>query len=334
VKDRIRVIFLASLSLALMLALPAQADTAVQALGRDFEFPQVIAGTPSKLSGFSGLQINSFVTSDGVRIAYWEAGNGRPLVFVPGWSSNGADYIYVMYLLSRHYHVFVIDPRNQGLSQHVDYGTRIARFAADLHEFVQHARLSSADFCGHSMGSSILWSYIDLYGTKGIRKLCFIDEPVSIYGHSDWSEAEMVNAGSITHSAEEMVAAFTRPPVDTTPKPEDDLFVRFAKRDSPYFANAKDFAQAVIKNDPNALGLVLFDHAMNDWRDVLRHKIDRPTAIFSGEYSRNLPSQRWMQSVIRGAVLYDYSKADQGDHFLAFKNPVKFTGDLREFLER
>jgi quercetin dioxygenase-like cupin family protein len=36
--------------------------------------------------------------------------------------------------------------------------------------------------------------------------------------------------------------------------------------------------------------------------------------------------------VIPGSVLYVYSKAEQGDHFLAFKNPFKFTKDLQAFL--
>lgn len=79
---------------------------------------------------------------------------------------------------------------------------------------------------------------------------------------------------------------------------------------------------------------VLCDHGSNDWRDVLRHKINMPVAIFSGEYSANLPSQRWAHSVIPGAALYVYSKAEQGDHFLMFKNPFKFTKDLRNFLEQ
>jgi non-heme chloroperoxidase len=33
-------------------------------------------------------------------------------------------------------------------------------------------------------------------------------------------------------------------------------------------------------------------------------------------------------------MLYVYSKAEQGDHFLAFKNPLKFTADLQSFLDR
>jgi len=28
-----------------------------------------------------------------VKLSYWEAGSGKPLVFIPGWSANGAEYI-------------------------------------------------------------------------------------------------------------------------------------------------------------------------------------------------------------------------------------------------
>lgn len=81
------------------------------------------------------------------------------------------------------------------------------------------------------------------------------------------------------------------------------------------------------------MGRVLFNHTVSDWRDVVRHKIDISAAIFSGDESNNLPSQHWAQSVIPNAKLYAYSAADQGDHFLMFKNPVKFVADLRSFLE-
>jgi non-heme chloroperoxidase len=40
-----------------------------------------------------------------------------------------------------------------------------------------------------------------------------------------------------------------------------------------------------------------------------------------------------MSSVIDDAVLHVYSKAEQGDHFLAFKNPEKFAADLQAFLD-
>jgi pimeloyl-ACP methyl ester carboxylesterase len=307
--------------------------SALDVLGDDVIFPNTIEGLPAKLSDFAGLQIHHFMTSDGVKLAYWETGEGEPLIILPGWSGSGADYINVMYLLQNTYHIYVLDPRNQGLSDRVNYGIRIARMAADLKEFSEHIGLEKAYFCGHSMGASVIWSYIDLFGTTRIRKAVFIDEPISIYTHADWSEQERLEAGGMTTSAERMIAAFAGVPTNAMIV---DLRVleRAMAMDSPSYQNSRAFAQAVIKPDMNSIGLVLFDHIMNDWRDVIRAKMDIPTAIFTGEYSSNLPSQQWMRSVISGAELYVYTKEEQGDHFLPFKNPVKFTQDLTAFLAR
>ncbi|QEM67573.1 alpha/beta hydrolase [Geobacter sp. FeAm09] len=310
------------------------AASAISVLGKDYLFPNRIAGLPAKLSDFKDLQINTFKTSDGVKLAYWEAGRGRPLIFIPGWSSNGAEYINVIYLLSKQYHVYVLDLRNQGLSQRVEYGNRIARYAMDVKELATHLGLATADYCGWSMGASIMWSYMDLFGTNGIRKFVGIDEPVSIYSHADWPERERLDAGGMTTSPERMIAAFTKGTPANSLIVDMKVMERFTVMDSPYYQNSIGFAGTFIQNDPHYLSLVLFDHVMNDWRDVIRQKINVPTAIFTGEYSNNVPSQRWMQSVIPGAILFVYSKAEQGDHFLVFKNPVKFATDLGSFLEQ
>lgn len=320
---------------ALMLAFTGQvsAAPAIDVLGRDFTFPNKIDGVPAKLSEFEGLQINSFETNDGVKLSYWEAGKGEPIIFVPGWGANGAEYFNVMYLLSKKYRVLVLDPRNQGLSQNVDYGTRLARYGMDLKELVDHLGLRQADFCGWSMGASVVWSYIDLFGTKSIRKAVFIDEPISIYTHADWSEEERRNAGGMTTSPERMIAAFVGAPTNDQIV-DMNVVRRAAENKSPYVQNSEAFAREFIKSDPRYMSLVLFDHITNDWRDVISRKIDVPTAIFTGDNSNNVPSQSWMQSQIKGSELFVYSAKDEGDHFLAFKNPVKFTNDLSVFLNR
>lgn len=311
----------------------AMAAPALEVLGQDFVFPNTIEGLPARLSDFEELQINSFQTSDRVKLSYWEAGSGEPLIFVPGWSANGAEYINVLYLLSRTYHVYVIDPRNQGLSQTVEYGTRIARFGADLKEFIDHLGVKKVNLCGWSMGASVIWSYIDLFGTNTIRKAVFIDEPISIYTHADWSEQQRLEAGGMTTSPERMIAAFNG--AATNDQVVDmNAMRRYRENDSPAFENSEAFARQFIRNDPEFMSLVLFDHAVNDWRDVVRNKIDVPTAIFTGQNSNNVASQTWMQSVIPNAELHIYTAAEQGDHFLAFKNPRKFTDDLSSFLSR
>ncbi|ASI22752.1 TPA: alpha/beta hydrolase [Aeromonas salmonicida] len=311
----------------------ALAAPAIEVLGKDFVFPNRLEGLPARLSDFKGLQINRFTTSDDVTLSYWEAGSGHPLVFIPGWSANGAEYINLMFILAKHYRVIVLDPRNQGLSDKVGYGNRIARYAMDLKELNHHLNIRSADYCGWSMGASVLWSYIDLFGGQGIRKAVFVDEPVAIVARAHWSAQERRDTGALMPSADRLIEAL-QAPVPKDPDPQTTHFLARSKlRDSPYFVNSERFGESVIHQDPAAMMQVMYDHGSNDWRDVLRHKIRMPVAIFSGEYSANLASQRWAQSVIPGAKLYVYTNAEQGDHFLMFKNPFKFTQDLREFLE-
>jgi pimeloyl-ACP methyl ester carboxylesterase len=308
------------------------AASAISVLGADFTFPNRIEGLPAKSSDFKDLKINTFTTSDGVKLSYWEAGKGQPLVFIPGWSANGAEYFNIMYLLQEHFHVYVLDQRNQGLSEHVDFGVRISRLAMDVREFAEHAGLKKANYCGWSMGASVMWCYIDLFGTKSINKIVFIDEAPSIYSHSDWTEQERLDAGGFTTSPELMIASFMNMKPTNKLITQNHLWERSTAMDSTYYENTQEFSKKFIKNSAQYLSLIMFDHVTNDWRDIIRSKIDVPTAIFTGEYSDVLQSQRWMQSVIKNSKLYVYTKAEQGDHFLAFKNPVKFTADLVSFL--
>lgn len=294
------------------------AADAIKALAQDYNFPHKIKGFPEKLSDFKGLKINKFKTSDNVNLAYWEAGNGEPLIFIPGWSANGAEFINVIYLLSKNYHVYVLDPRNQGLSDTVPYGNRISRYGIDLKEFIDHTQNKQVNLIGWSMGASVIWSYIDLFGDNKLKKLAFIDEPVSIYAHTDWTEEKRSNLGAMTTSPERMIAAFTKNEPTNQLVVDMNVFSRYQMQDSEYFKNSESFAQAVIRKSPESMAPVLFDHATNNWEDVIQYKINLPTAIFTGEYSNNLQSQKWMNSVIKKSQLFIY-KGDEGDHFWHLK---------------
>jgi len=312
----------------------ATAEPAIKVLGKDFTFRNKVAGLPTKLSDFSDLQINSFETSDDVKLTYWEAGTGQPLIFVPGWTGNGAQYINLMYLLHEHYRVFVLDPRNQGLSQRVDYGSRIVRFATDLKEFIDHLGLKSVDVCGHSMGSSVLWSYIDQYGAGAIHKAVFVDEPISISSRAGWTEEDKKHYGVMVANPTDLVQMMSQllmPAAEGFNKADGPKF-SFAGESTPAFVNSEGFANEVVKNDPAYMLKVLYDHAANDWHDVILQKVHVPVAIFSGDLSPNLTSQQWKHSVVARSTLYVYSKEDGGDHLLMFRNPVKFAHDLRDFL--
>ena len=159
----------AALFLSLTISGQTLADPAASVIG-DYTFPNEIVGMPAKLSAFTGLEINSFMTNDGVRLNYWEAGSGAPIVFVPAWGASGAEMINQLWLLAKTNHVYVLDQRNQGTSEKTLKGQRIARYSMDLHEFLDHIGTDKTVLAGWSMGASVIWGYIDLFGTARISK--------------------------------------------------------------------------------------------------------------------------------------------------------------------
>ena len=77
-----------------------------------------------------------FTTNDGVKLHYLEAGSGKPLVMVPGWSQSAMEFKYQLTGLSDKYHVYALDMRGHGESAKPSHGYRIQRLSADVHDFL------------------------------------------------------------------------------------------------------------------------------------------------------------------------------------------------------
>src|ERR1700684_4056839 len=88
-----------------------------------------------------------FKTSDGVRIHYLEAGSGRPVVFIPGWTMPAWIWQKQIDEFSNAYHVVAVDQR--GLKQPV--------------------------LVGWSMACGELVKYAEQFGTDNIAGLVLVD---------------------------------------------------------------------------------------------------------------------------------------------------------------
>lgn len=106
------------------------------------------------------------------------------------------------------------------------------------------------------------------------------------------------------------------------------------KSSTPYYENTWNLSRQLANDDMKYIIRVMYDHGTNDWRDVIQNKINVPTAIFTGELSPNFQSQNWIHSVIPNSEFYVYTKEEYGNHSLMEKNPVKFSEDLKEYLEK
>ena len=129
-------------------------------------------------------------TNDGVRLALTEAGSGRPLVLVPGWSQTARQFAAQIDGLSDRYRVIAVDMRGHGQSAKPAHGYKIQRLARDLHDVLVALDLEDAAVAGHSMGSSVLWCYWDLFGADRIGTAVFIDQMPAITALPSWSAEE------------------------------------------------------------------------------------------------------------------------------------------------
>ncbi|MGB6803338.1 MAG: alpha/beta hydrolase, partial [Candidatus Sulfotelmatobacter sp.] len=147
--------------------------------------PSVLAQTATK-SGF-------IKTSDGVRIHYLEAGRGRPIVFIPGWTMPAWIWQKQIDEFSKHYHVIAVDPRSQGESDKPNYGHMPETRSRDYKELVDQLGLKHPVLVGWSMACGELIKYVEQFGTDNVGGLVLVDgflsdkpSPDMFIGISGW----------------------------------------------------------------------------------------------------------------------------------------------------
>jgi non-heme chloroperoxidase len=130
--------------------------------------PAILAQTPAASSNF-------FKTSDGTRIHYLEAGSGRAIVFIPGWTMPAWIWQKQIDALSGKYHIVAVDPRSQGESDKPPYGHLPENRAHDYKELVDHLGLKLPALVGWSMGCGELMKYVEQFGTSNVGAVVLVD---------------------------------------------------------------------------------------------------------------------------------------------------------------
>jgi non-heme chloroperoxidase len=145
----------------------------------------------------SDLPRRAFVTSDGVQLSYIRQGSGRPIVLLHGWSQCAEEFKPQIEPLSARYDVIAVDQRSHGESQKVSYGLKISRLAKDLYELLAKLDLNEVALLGHSMGSSVIWCYVDLFGPERLSKIILVDQSPFLTSDPNWTQQELEDSGAV-----------------------------------------------------------------------------------------------------------------------------------------
>ncbi len=272
-----------------------------------------------------------FITNDNVKLNYIEAGKGTPLVMIPGWSQSAAEYKHQIDEFASKYHVYAIDMRGHGESEKPAYGYKVSRLAKDVYDFINYISDDKVYLLGHSMGCSVIWNLIELFGEHKIRKIILVDQVPFIYDNPDWDEEERKAAGPIFD------AQVTFETINGLSDPSSAMTVVDSLVGTMVTQAVKkeDFDWIIsenIKMPSKYAALLLFNHSVSDWRDLIP-RITLPTLIIGGEASIfSVDALKWIHTQIRGSQLEIFSEEEGGSHFMFFENPKKFNAIVEKFL--
>jgi pimeloyl-ACP methyl ester carboxylesterase len=276
------------------------------------------------------IEKRSIKTADGVRLNVLEAGRGKPLVLIPGWSQTAAQFRRQLEGLSDRYRVIAIDMRGHGDSDKPAHGYRIQRLAQDVRQALVAMDLQDVTILGHSMGCSVLWCYFDLFGAERVSKFVFCDEPPMLTADPTWTAQQAEDAGAIftPEAVTQTMNALAGPDgVATTTGFVGGMVTSKMPPETLQWMIAEN-----LKLPRAHAATLLYNHCHQDWRDVFA-RIDVPSLFIGGRVSL-VPwkSVAWAASQVKGARLEIFEEAEGGQHFMFEENPAKFNRVLAEFI--
>jgi non-heme chloroperoxidase len=279
----------------------------------------------------SNYERGTMTLTNGDHLSYIKEGSGPVVVLVPGWSQSAAQWQHQIDDLAQDHTVYAVDLRGHGESSDAPGGYRIARLGADLHEFLVDVGLDDITLMGHSMGCSVIWAYLEHYGPERISRLILVDQAPMVTGKPWLSDEDKVTYGCLFPDAaalEGFVSAVNA--TDTVEGHKEIIRGMFT-------SNIDEDTLAWIAEQnlqlPRAYAAdLLWDHCLQDWRDVIRG-IDLPTLVVGSEASIfSADSQRWIAEQNPNSTVEIFEADDGGSHFMFFENPDRFNRHVREFL--
>lgn len=270
------------------------------------------------------------LTNDGIRLNVLEAGQGRPLVLVHGWSQTAAQFRHQLTGLSDRYRTVAIDLRGHGDSDKPEHGYRVPRLAKDLHDALEVLGIENAAIVGHGMGCSVLWCYVDLFGLEHIERLVFVDQAPAMVPLQHWTIAEIERFGAIlpARTVTQITGELLGPDGErlsralvggwVTEHAPDDL--------------VEWIAQQNLKLPRRHAATLLRDHCSQDWRDVIPRLL-APCLFVSGRQgAAPWQSVAWCAQQVEGARFELFEEDEGGQHFPFEENPERFNRMLAEFV--
>jgi microsomal epoxide hydrolase len=258
----------------------------------------------------------SITTTDGARLHYLEAGTGRAILFVPGWTGAAEFWEAQIHHFARSYRVVAMDPRSQGDSSKVLEGNYRDRRAQDIKEVVDQLRLGPVVLVGWSMAVGEVLSVVEQFGTGDLRALVLVDGGVTIGLDPQARGQDLLRALQEVDQMQVNRAEFVN-------RQARAMFNR---------PHTEEFYQRVIaanlKTPTDVAAILWMNQRVRDYRPTLQ-RIDRPVLFFSQDEAGRLRHAEIVRQEIPAARIEVFN--DSG-HALFMDEPERFNTVMEDFL--
>ncbi|RLA30528.1 MAG: alpha/beta hydrolase [Gammaproteobacteria bacterium] len=273
--------------------------------------------------------MDHFTASDDALLHYVRTGEGGPLVFLHGWTSNHREWLPFAEALADQHTCVCWDARGHGGHPNSNVTPNsVQRMARDLSELLAHLDLGPATLLGHSMGALTVWEYVREFGCTTINRLVLVDQSPKLLTDNDWRHGIY---GNFTDDQSDTFLArleddFSEAVLTLIGESNNPRARTAYAMDDPGLARVRDYLR---KLEPEPLIEVWKSLTLADYRDVLP-AIEVPTLLVHGDTSHfySVELAEYIRGAIPDARLHVYEGTDHSPHLWQRE---RFLDDLRTF---
>ena len=148
----------------------------------------------------------------GIDLYVEETGEGRPLLFIPGWTMTTEVFARQVAHFAKRYRVISFDPRSHGRATMTVNGMSYAQQGRDIARLIELLELESPVLLPWSNGCIAVWEMVRQRGIDGLAGVVWIDmSPQQIRKDpGDWCEEDAASLAAFQRALADRHRAATR----------------------------------------------------------------------------------------------------------------------------
>lgn len=291
---------------------------------------------------WANLPLQKFKTSDNATLFFYKrcakCECKGTLLFLMGWTqgpNNWSPVLLTNNYIRKYYDVYVLTMRGYNNIPN-NFNNYIARYSQDVFEFINNIKVTKITPITHSMGCSVIWYLIGLYGEKLFNSYIFVDQPIQVLVNPVYTPEQNLQFGSI-FTTDALFGFYNgcaigpnESAVIKTAFEQSCFTPEFIAQQPEIFAKTVD---GVLNYNYKVVNEVLFNHVCNNYEQVLSKGLHKPALLIGGRVSI-VPWQTVVnqKKFYKNATVKIFEANQGGSHSMYLENYSLFNKYVNKFL--